>query len=148
MSLPAHIRSLVSAAAARVRHDREAASAAAEATARAAAQADYKALSDKYEADLVIVARPSWDPVQGFGITWDDCHYPWGPDRGSIGALAVWMDEQFGEGGRFAASVVPVPHTTPLQHEWVWPTYERALAAVLAIAPNSAAYLARRNIAA
>jgi len=145
VSLPAHLRSLVSAASDRVRRDREASDARLAAAALSAARSEYDRLCAKYDASLVIHSRPSWEPVQGFTIEWDDSAcWGWGPEDAPTTALGRWMKEQFGLGGRFAARVVAEPGTTPQLYVWVWPTYQAALAAVLALDPASAAYQARR----
>jgi len=142
VSLPAHLRSLVSSAASRVQRDRAAAAARAEHTARLAAQADLAAQAAHFDAALTIQqASPLLLPEAGYVLSWDDCPlYPWGP--GGTGPLASWTTEQFAPGGLFQARVVS--ETNPSRQIWVWPTFAAALAAACALDPASAEYLAGR----
>lgn len=141
MSLPAHLRSLVSAAASRVQRDRAAAAARAEHIARLAAQSDLAAQTDRYDAALAIQQTSSLLPEAGYVLSWDDCPlYPWGPS--GTGPLASWTAEQFAPGGLFQARLVS--ETNPGRQIWVWPTFAAALAAACALDPASAKYLAGR----
>lgn len=132
MSLPAHLRSLISSAAARVRQDREAAIFRAEHALRSEARAEFQRLAEQFDTYLVIEATPSWEAVQGFSIRWQDAPYcVWGPTGTS--PLSRWMREQFHRDGLFPARTVA--QTTPEGVVWVWPTHAAALSAVRALDP-------------